>query len=85
MDFKTLTYLIPVLGVVGLLYTFVKSSWVTKQDVGTDRMGTIASHIAEGAMSFLKTEYKILAIFVIIVAILLGLQGSQVENSSKSP
>jgi K(+)-stimulated pyrophosphate-energized sodium pump len=82
MDFQTFTYLIPALGIIGLLYTFVKSSWVTKQDVGTDRMGTIASHIADGAMSFLKTEYKILAIFVIIVAILLGLQGSQVENSS---
>ena len=68
----TLIYLIPVLGIVGLLYTFWKSSWVSKQEVGTDRMATIAANIADGAMSFLKAEYKVLSIFVVCVAILLG-------------
>ena len=82
MDFQTLTILIPVLGLIGLIYTFVKSSWVSKQDVGTDRMATIAANIAEGAMAFLKAEYKILAIFVVAVAILLGIQGSSTEGSS---
>ena len=82
MDFQTLTILIPVLGLIGLIYTFVKSSWVSKQDVGTDRMATIAANIAEGAMAFLKAEYKILAIFVVAVAILLGYQGSSTEGSS---
>jgi K(+)-stimulated pyrophosphate-energized sodium pump len=68
----TLIYLIPALGVVGLLYTFWKSSWVTKQEVGTERMGIIATNIADGAMSFLKAEYRVLSIFVLSVAILLG-------------
>jgi K(+)-stimulated pyrophosphate-energized sodium pump len=77
----TLIYLIPVLGIVGLLYTFWKSSWVSKQEVGTERMGNIAANIADGAMSFLKAEYKVLSIFVICVAILLGVS-ADTENSS---
>ncbi len=68
----TLIYLIPALGVVGLLFTFWKSSWVTKQEVGTERMGIIATNIADGAMSFLKAEYRVLSIFVLSVAIILG-------------
>ena len=68
----TIIYLIPALGVVGLLYTFWKSSWVTKQEIGTERMGIIATNIADGAMSFLKAEYRVLSIFVLSVAILLG-------------
>lgn len=67
-----ITYLIPVAGALGLLYTFIKSSWVSKQDVGTDKMAKISSHIAKGAMAFLKAEYKVLAVFVICVAIILG-------------
>ncbi len=59
-------------GVLGLLYTFWKSSWVSKQEVGTEKMKTISSHISEGAMAFLKAEYKVLIFFVIIVAVLLG-------------
>ncbi|NIV13291.1 MAG: hypothetical protein GWN62_19010, partial [Aliifodinibius sp.] len=60
-------------GILGLLYTFWKTSWVVKQDVGTDKMKKISEHIAEGAMAFLKAEYKVLSIFVMSVAILLGL------------
>jgi len=67
-----LTYLIPVAGALGLLYTFFKSSWVSKQDVGTEKMATISANIARGAMAFLKAEYKVLAVFVACVAILLG-------------
>lgn len=67
-----ITYLIPVAGVLGLLYTFYRSSWVSKQDVGTDKMAKISSHISKGAMAFLRAEYKVLAIFVVCVAILLG-------------
>ncbi|MGM0547508.1 MAG: sodium/proton-translocating pyrophosphatase, partial [Bacteroidota bacterium] len=67
-----ITYLIPVSGVLALLYTFLKSSWVNKQDTGTKKMATISSHIQRGAMAFLKAEYKVLSIFVISVAILLG-------------
>jgi len=65
-------YVIPVFGVLALLYTFWKSGWVSKQDVGTDKMAKIANHISDGAMSFLKAEYKVLAIFVAVVAALLA-------------
>ena len=77
----TLIYLIPVLGVVALLYTFWKSAWVSKQDVGTERMGKIAENIADGAMSFLKAEYKVLSIFVVSVAILLGVSADSELSS----
>ena len=76
-----LIYLIPVFGVVGLLFTAWKSAWVSRQDVGTERMARIAKAIAEGAMAFLKAEYRILAVFVITVAILLGFSGTT-EGSS---
>ncbi|MDE0863341.1 MAG: sodium-translocating pyrophosphatase [Rubripirellula sp.] len=75
-------YLIPFLGIAGIVFTFWKSSWVSKQEEGTDRMIAIASNITEGAMSFLKAEYSILAIFVIVVAVLLGYAGSTQENDS---
>ncbi|MCI0750850.1 MAG: sodium-translocating pyrophosphatase [Flammeovirgaceae bacterium] len=70
---QTLLYSLPVFGVLGLLYVVWKSAWVNKQDAGTDKMKKIASHIAEGAMAFLKAEYKVLAIFVVCVALLLAL------------
>lgn len=76
-----LFYLIPVFGIVALLYTFVQSAWVTKQPAGNDRMKEISGHIAEGAMAFLKAEYKILTYFVIIAAILLGIMGASNHNS----
>lgn len=72
---QTLMMAVPAFGVLALLYTFWKSGWVGKQDEGTDKMSKIAKHISEGAMSFLKAEYKILAIFVAIVAALLAWSG----------
>jgi len=78
---QNLIYVIPVFGVLALLYTFWKSGWVSKQDVGTDKMAKIANHISEGAMSFLKAEYKVLSIFVIAVAILLGISGNSAASS----
>jgi K(+)-stimulated pyrophosphate-energized sodium pump len=77
---QTLTYIIPVFGVLALLFTFWKSAWVSKQEVGTDRMARIAKNIADGAMAFLKAEYRVLIIFVLIVAILLGISAG--EDSS---
>lgn len=76
-----LFYLIPVFGVIALLYTFIQSNWVKKQDAGNEKMRTISGHIADGAMAFLKAEYKVLAYFVVIVAILLALLGFSNENS----
>lgn len=79
---QTLIYLIPVLGLIGLLFTYWKSAWVTKQDAGSDKMKLIGDAIADGAMAFLRAEYKVLGIFVVIVAILLGVSGNGQENSS---
>ncbi len=70
-----LFYLVPAFGILALLYTFLKSAWVTKQDAGNDRMKEIAQYIAEGAMAFLKAEYKVLAYFVIIAGLLLAVMG----------
>ncbi len=67
---------LPLFGVLALVFVFIKNSWVSKQDGGSVKMLKIAKHIADGAMSFLKAEYKILAIFVLVVAILLYLKGT---------
>lgn len=75
-------YSLPAFGVLGLLYVLWRSSWINKLDAGTDKMKKIASHIAEGAMAFLKAEYKVLAIFVSCVAILLGVTA---DNETSSP
>ncbi len=72
MTADQLVYLVIGSGVLALAYTFFKSSWVAKQDVGTPKMANISTHIADGAMSFLKAEYRVLSIFVVCVAILLG-------------
>ncbi|EJL68382.1 sodium-translocating pyrophosphatase [Chryseobacterium populi] len=73
--------LVPIFGVVALLYTFLQSNWVNKQNAGNEKMKTISGHIADGAMAFLKAEYKVLAYFVIIVAILLAVMGMSNSNS----
>jgi K(+)-stimulated pyrophosphate-energized sodium pump len=79
---NTLIYILPLAGVLALLYTFWKSAWVSKQEIGDEKMGRIAQNIADGAMSFLKAEYRVLAIFVAAVAILLAIKGSAEESSN---
>ncbi len=76
-----LIYLVPVMGVIGLLYTLVKFNWVSKQDAGNDRMKEISNYIAEGAMAFLKAEWKILGYFVVIVGILLAVMATTNPHS----
>jgi K(+)-stimulated pyrophosphate-energized sodium pump len=78
---ENLIYLVPAMAVIGLLYTFVKFNWVSKQDAGNERMKEISDHIATGAMAFLKAEWKILGYFVVIVAILLGVMAMANPNS----
>ncbi|MCQ9637642.1 sodium-translocating pyrophosphatase [Chryseobacterium sp. WG14] len=73
--------LVPIFGVVALLYTFLQSNWVSKQNAGNEKMKTISGYIADGAMAFLKAEYKILTYFVIVVAILLAVMGTTNSNS----
>ncbi len=77
------TYLIPVLGIAALVFTYMRAVWVGQQDQGNERMIRISKYISDGAMAFLKAQYSVLAIFVLIVASLLAFMGSRdPENSS---
>jgi len=69
-------YLAPALGIVGLLVMAMKSAWVSKQDPGDANMQVLAGHIADGAMAFLKAEWKVLSIFVVFTAALLAYSGT---------
>jgi K(+)-stimulated pyrophosphate-energized sodium pump len=66
-----LIYLIPVFGLLAMLYTVLKSSWISRQDAGTDKMKKISSYIVQGALAFLKSEYKVLSVFVVSLAVVL--------------
>jgi K(+)-stimulated pyrophosphate-energized sodium pump len=79
---SNILYLVPLFGVVALIYTFIRSAWVTRQPAGDAKMTTIAGYIAEGAMAFLKAEYKVLTYFVVIAGILLGILSMTNERSS---
>ncbi len=78
MDFlqSNLIYFIPALGVIGLIVMAIKSAWVSKQDAGDAKMTELAGYIADGAMAFLKAEWKVLSIFVVFAAALLAYSGT---------
>jgi K(+)-stimulated pyrophosphate-energized sodium pump len=78
---SNIIYAIPALGGLALLYTLWKSSWVSKQEVGTDKMARIAKNIQDGAMAFLKAEYRVLAIFVVVVAAILAFTANADSSS----
>ena len=84
MDFlqTNLIYLIPVFGIIGILVMLVKSAWVTKQDAGDENMQQLAGYIADGAMAFLRAEWKVLSYFAVIAAVLLAYSGTLIETSS---
>ncbi len=69
-------YLVPALGLLGLLVMAIKSAWVSKQDAGDKNMQELAGYIADGAMAFLKAEWKVLSIFVVFAAALLAYSGT---------
>jgi K(+)-stimulated pyrophosphate-energized sodium pump len=75
-----LIYLVPVFGIIALIFAFYKALWVNKQEPGTEKMVEISGHVREGAMAFLMREYKVLSIFIICVAVLLAL-----ANAKESP
>jgi K(+)-stimulated pyrophosphate-energized sodium pump len=79
---ENIMYAVPAFGVLALLYTYLKSNWVSNQAAGNDRMVEISTYIANGAMAFLKAEYKVLSYFVVIACILLGILGSTNHKSS---
>lgn len=84
MDFLNtyLIYLIPVFGLVGIAVMLAKSAWVTKQDTGDAKMNELAGYIADGAMAFLRAEWKVLSYFVAIAFLLLAYSGTTVATSS---
>ncbi len=75
-------YMPIVAALVGLAYMWIKRSWVLKQDAGDGKMAEISSHIYEGALAFLKAEYKLLAIFVLVSSVLLAIVSQVVESTS---
>jgi len=78
---ENLVYYLPLAGVIGIIFMIIKSAWVKKQEVGTEKMAIIAKNIADGAMAFLKAEYKVLSVFVLAVAILLIFKGNSEKLS----
>lgn len=81
MDASTLLMITPVFGLMALGYAWFKSGWVNKQDPGNERMVEIGGYIREGAMAFLGREYRVLAVFVVVVAILLGVANAMSGDS----
>jgi K(+)-stimulated pyrophosphate-energized sodium pump len=73
---NNLIYVIPALGILGLVVMAIKSAWVEKQDAGDAKMTELAGYIADGAMAFLKAEWKVLSIFVVFAAALLAYSGT---------
>ena len=76
-------YLAPALGILGLIVMAIKSAWVKKQDAGDAKMQELAGYIADGAMAFLKAEWKVLSIFVVFAAALLAYSGTIHEINGK--
>ncbi|MFT5860597.1 MAG: K(+)-stimulated pyrophosphate-energized sodium pump [Flavobacteriaceae bacterium] len=70
---ENLIYILPIFGIIGLVYMFFLSSWVKKQPEGSDKMKKLSGYIADGALAFLKAEYRMLAIFVVIAGTALGI------------
>jgi K(+)-stimulated pyrophosphate-energized sodium pump len=81
---NNLIYAIPLLGLVGILVMAVKSAWINKQDAGDANMKELAGYIADGAMAFLKAEWKILGIFAVLAAALLAYSGTVSEVNGKA-
>lgn len=76
MSNATFALLIIGVSLVSLVFAFIKSGWISKQDPGNEQMQRIAKYIAEGALSFLKAEYKVLSIFVVVIAVLLAVSAN---------
>src|SRR5690606_18820556 len=78
---ENLIYLVLVFALIGIGVMIVKAAWIRKQDAGDDRMKGIAKNIQEGALAFLKAEYRILLIFVLIASIALFAVSTVVETT----
>jgi K(+)-stimulated pyrophosphate-energized sodium pump len=78
---NNIVFIIPAFGVIGLIVMAIKSAWVTKQETGDANMVELSGYIAKGAMAFLKAEWKVLAYFAVISALVLGWSGTLVHDS----
>ena len=79
---QNIIYILPFFGIIALLFVVWRSRWISNLDAGTDKMKKISEHIAEGALAFLKAEYKILSVFVVCVSILLAVSA---DSNISSP
>ena len=68
-----LSLIAPIAAIIGLIVAFSLATWISKADEGNDRMREIAGHIREGAMAFLKREYKVMAIVIIVIFLVIGI------------
>ncbi len=82
LNMELIVKILPAFGLLALLFVLIKNAWVSKQDAGNEKMQKISKNISDGAMSFLKSEYKILSVFVFLVAVLLYIKGSNEVGSN---
>ena len=82
MEAKTVVLLVPVVAILALVYAYMRAAWVKRQDPGNERMRLIGGWIADGAMAFLRREYRFLVWFVIAVAVLLGVSNHFVSEDT---
>jgi len=75
-------YIIPALGIIALIFAFIKTKWINRLDPGTERMVEISGFVRAGAMAFLKREYRVLGVFVFVVAVLLAVANWNSPDSS---
>ncbi len=79
---SNIIYLVPALGLLGLIVMVVQSAWISKQASGEEKMVELSDYIAKGAMAFLKAEWQVLAVFAVIAAAILGWSGTLIDTSS---
>ncbi|MBL31204.1 MAG: sodium-translocating pyrophosphatase [Flavobacteriales bacterium] len=79
---SNILYIVPFLGLIGLIVMFIKSSWVSRQDPGDKKMIELSSHIAKGAMAFLMAEWRVLSVFAVFAAVVLAWSGTFEQANS---
>ncbi len=81
---KYIIYVVPAVAILTLLYAAMRAAWVRRQDAGDDRIQLIGKWVAEGAMAFLGREYRVLAIFVVSVAVVLGISNAYISPDTNA-
>ncbi|MDA8746508.1 sodium/proton-translocating pyrophosphatase, partial [Rubripirellula amarantea] len=84
VDPGLIIYIVPGVAVAALLYAMTRATWVRTQDPGDDRMQMIGGWVSQGAMAFLAREYRSLAVFVVAVAVLLGISNHSLGEAQQT-